>query len=91
MVGEVAINMLYSLKSRSVGKNNKKIRSIYNIVGFLFIKSKKFSEDVYASMLCRGFDGTYRINSVHGKLGLNDYLYVLANIMVVTGLFIWAI
>ena len=91
VVGEVAVNMLYSLRVRSVGRNNKKGRSIYNIIGFLFIKSKKFSEDVHASMLCRGFDGTYKNTGARYALHLNDYLYVLANVVVITGLFIWAI
>jgi cobalt/nickel transport system permease protein len=60
MLGEFALQMLYALKLRSVGKNRSKYGSIGGVGGTLFIKSRDMSEDMYYAMECRGFTGEYR-------------------------------
>ena len=62
LLGEFSLNMLYSLKLRSVGRNRNKYTSLSGIAGTMFIKSKEMAEDMYAAMECRGFTGEYRIN-----------------------------
>ena len=88
VVGDIAVNMLNSLKIRSIGKNNHKVASLGNIIGFLFIKSKKFSEDIYSSMLCRGFNGEYTIKENSGGFGFYDYIYIVVNTLLIAGVLI---
>lgn len=59
LLGEFSLNMLYSLKLRSVGRNKSKNTSLSGIAGTMFIKSKEMAEDMYAAMECRGFTGEY--------------------------------
>ena len=86
IVGDIAVNMLHSLKMRSVGKNRRKVTSLSGIIGFLFMRSKKFSEDVHSSMLCRGFNGRYVAKGTNYELCLYDYFYAAANILLIIGL-----
>lgn len=60
MLGDFTLNMLYSLKLRSVGKNRSKYTSLSGIAGTMFIKSREMSEDMYSAMECRGFTGEYK-------------------------------
>ena len=78
MLGEFSLNMLYSLKLRSVGRNNSKYTSLSGVAGTMFIKSREMAEDMYSAMECRGFTGTYRVRS---KISLHfvDLVYVLLN------------
>jgi cobalt/nickel transport system permease protein len=61
LLGGLALNMLYALKLRSVGRDKSKMVSLAGIAGTLFLKSKDAAEAQYQAMECRGFDGTYRI------------------------------
>lgn len=61
LLGGLALNMLYALKLRSVGRDRSKMVSLAGIAGTLFLKSKDAAEAQYQAMECRGFDGTYRI------------------------------
>jgi cobalt/nickel transport system permease protein len=79
MLGEFSLNMLYSLKLRSVGKNNKKYSSMAGIAGTIFLQSKEMAEDMYHAMECRGFSGEYHIYSKL-KFKWVDYLYIAMNI-----------
>jgi len=82
MLGDFALNMLYALKLRSVGKNKSKNTSISGIAGTIFIKSKEMSEEMYAAMECRGFTGEYYIcNNL--KFHFADYIYIAINIGIV--------
>jgi cobalt/nickel transport system permease protein len=82
LLGEFALNMLYSLKLRSVGKNKSKYTSLSGIAGTMFIKSKEMAEDMYSAMECRGYTGEYII---HSKLKLlwQDYIYIIVNIVII--------
>lgn len=79
MLGDFTLNMLYSLKLRSVGKNKSKYRSLSGIAGTMFIKSKEMAEDMYYAMECRGFSGEYHIEQ-RFKLKAADYIYCLINL-----------
>jgi len=78
MLGDFALNMLYALRLRSVGKNEKKYTSLSGVAGTLFIKSKEMAEDMYHAMACRGYTGEYRIQNKF-KFTLIDFPYSLIN------------
>jgi cobalt/nickel transport system permease protein len=78
MLGDFTLNMLYSLKLRSVGKNRNKYTSLSGIAGTMFIKSKEMAEEMYCAMECRGFTGEYRIYS-RFRITLADFIYIIIN------------
>lgn len=80
MLGEFSLPMLYALKLRSVGKNNRKYASLSGIAGTMFIKSKEMAEEMNAAMECRGFTGEYRKS---GRIRMNwaDAGYLLVHIL----------
>jgi cobalt/nickel transport system permease protein len=81
LLGEFSLNMLYSLKLRSVGKNNDKYASLSGIAGTMFIKSKEMAEDMYAAMECRGFTGEYRIFKKY-RFTFADFIYIMINAVI---------
>lgn len=82
MLGDFALNMLYALKLRSVGKNKSKYASVSGIAGTLFIKSKEMAEDMYDAMECRGFTGEYHVYS-NFRFTIADFLYIMINFGIV--------
>lgn len=78
LLGEFSLNMLYSLKQRSVGKNKNKYTSLSGIAGTMFIKSKERAEDMYSAMECRGFTGDYRVYKKF-RLTFADFIYIIVN------------
>lgn len=80
VLGEFSLNMIYSLKLRSVGKSNNKSASISGVVGTMFIKSKEMAEEMYGAMECRGFTGTYRVYN-NFKFKLADYICIMFNVI----------
>lgn len=76
LLGQESLLMLTALKIKMVGKNNEKYKSISNVMGNLFLKSKTMGEEMYSAMECRGFTGEYS-----SKFELNlkkyDYIYIL--------------
>lgn len=82
LLGEFSLNLLYSLRLRSVGKNDNKYASLSGVAGTLFIKSKEMAEDMYAAMECRGFTGEYRTGR---KLvfSFGDLIYILINALII--------
>lgn len=79
MLGDFSLNMLYSLKLRSVGKNRSKYTSLSGIAGTMFIKSKEMAEDMYSAMECRGFTGEYHIYN-RFKFTFIDSLYIIISV-----------
>ncbi len=61
VLGEYSLEMLYALKLRSVGKNERKNSSAAKLMGNLFLKSKEAGEEMYSAMECRGFTGEYEV------------------------------
>lgn len=84
LLGEHSIDLLYALKLRSVGKASSKYNYLTGIMGNLFIKSYKMSEEMFQAMECRGFVGEYatKVNLKFIKL---DYLYFVV-VVILTGL-----
>jgi cobalt/nickel transport system permease protein len=83
MLGDFALNMMYALKLRSVGKNNNKYSSLSGVTGTMFLKSKEMAEDMYHAMACRGYTGEYRVQYKF-KFTIIDFLYS----MIYVGIFI---
>jgi len=76
ILGNYSLNMFYSLKLRSVGKNWKKILSLSGLMGNLFIKSFEASELLYSAMLCRCYDGKY-VSLNRLRIGIKEIAYLL--------------
>ncbi|MGE5626973.1 MAG: energy-coupling factor transporter transmembrane component T family protein [Solirubrobacterales bacterium] len=81
ILGEHSINLLYALKLRSVGKNDKKYNNLSVIIGNLFLSSKDMGEEMFAAMACRGFTGEYTSISKL-KFDKIDALYTVLNLLV---------
>jgi len=82
ILGEYSINMLYALRLRSVGRNDRKHQSIPNLMGALFLKSKEMAELTYSAMECRGFDGRY-LSSWKFRMKMEYFIYSGANFLVI--------
>lgn len=82
MLGDFALNMLYALKLRSIGKNKSKYASLSGIAGTMFIKSKEMAEDMYNAMECRGFTGEYQVYS-NFKFAIADFIYIMINVGII--------
>ncbi|MCT4595113.1 MAG: energy-coupling factor transporter transmembrane protein EcfT [Anaeromicrobium sp.] len=82
LLGEYATGLLYGLKLRSIGKNEDKQEAIWRIMGNLFLKSYRMSEELSCAMECRGFVGEYKV-SIEFKLRRIDYIYGIINIIVI--------
>lgn len=78
ILGEYSISMLYALKLRSIGKNNKKYMSLSKIMGNLFLKSKEMGEEMFSAMECRGFTGEY-FSKAKFTIAKKDIVYLVVN------------
>lgn len=87
ILGEIALNMLYALKLRSVGKNKEKGNSILRIIGNLFLKSKIMAEEMYSAMECRGFTGEYKSTTKFTIKGI-DIVYIIILIIILLMFFV---
>lgn len=82
LLGDFCLNMLYSLKLRSVGKNINKYTSLSGIAGTIFINSKEMAEDMYSAMECRGFTGEYHVNNKI-RFTIVDFIYIIINALII--------
>ena len=87
ILGEAAMEMLYALKLRSVGRNNKKYNSLSGIAGSLFLKSKDMGEELYSAMECRGFTGEYT-STLNIRIVFKDVIYIIYNAIIITAYFV---
>lgn len=87
ILGEAALEMLYALKLKSIGKSSNKYMPLSSIIGNLFLKSKEMGEEMYYAMECRGFTGEYSA-AYNFKLSLIDWIFILYNLLLVAGYFI---
>ena len=76
VLGEICVEILRSVSLRSVGKNPDKAKSFSGVLGITFLKSSEMSEEMYASMCCRGFTGEYQMSKKY-RLCLQDVLGIL--------------
>ncbi|URZ01596.1 energy-coupling factor transporter transmembrane component T [Clostridium felsineum] len=82
VLGEYSIDLLYALKLRAIGVTNDKYKSLTGIMGNLFVKSYKMSEDLFNAMECRGFVGEYT-TKVNLRLKKIDYIYLFVNVILI--------
>lgn len=82
MLGEFSVEMLYSLRLRSVGRNKGKYSSLAGVVGTMFIKSTEMAEEMYSAMECRGFTGEYQLYDKF-KFNFADLIYIIINVGIV--------
>ena len=80
LLGETAQQILLSLKIRSIGKNRQKSKALAGVMGVVFQKSRKMSEDMYQAMCCRCFTGVYS-NIYKQKLIFKDYLMIIISLL----------
>jgi len=64
-LASTARSMEEALTLRSVGKDSWKTAQTGEILGTLFLTAMKRSEETHEAMVCRCFDGTYRISRKH--------------------------
>jgi cobalt/nickel transport system permease protein len=84
LLGELAINMLYSLKLRSIGASLDKVTSLSGIIGTMFIISKDMSEEMFGAMECRGFTGEYKAKPRIKLMGMDLIFIILDLIFILT-------
>lgn len=82
VLGDFALNGLYALKKRSVGRSKHKSSSLSGIMGTMFIKSKEMSEELYGAMECRGFTGEYKLPGKF-EFHISDYICIMIDIVFV--------
>ena len=80
LLGETAQQVLYSLKLKSIGKNKKKSMAMAGVMGVVFQKSRKMSEEMYQAMCCRCFTGAYS-NLKKQKMTFIDYILFLIGVV----------
>ncbi|WAG57157.1 energy-coupling factor transporter transmembrane protein EcfT [Clostridium estertheticum] len=78
---------LYITSLKIIGITPNKYNSLTGIIGNLFIKSYKMSEEMFHAMECRGFVGEYTTKA-NLKLKKVDYVYFIISILLVS-LFIY--
>lgn len=83
LLAEYSFEVLQSLKIKSIGKSKKTKKSLFPIMGNMFLNSVKLSEEMINAMECRGFTGEYHYKETI-KLKPLDYIYTLINLLIVS-------
>ena len=87
VLGEICMEILTSLRLRSIGQNKKKAKAFSGILGISFLKSREMADEMYAAMRCRGFVGEYKTGRKYA-FRKQDIFYIFSMIAVV-GLFVY--
>ena len=87
VLGEICMEILTSLRLRSIGQNKKKAKAFSGILGISFLKSREMADEMYAAMCCRGFVGEYKTGRKYA-FRKQDIFYIFSMIEVV-GLFVY--
>ena len=87
VLGEICMEILTSLRLRSIGQNRKKAKAFSGILGISFLKSREMADEMYAAMCCRGFVGEYKTGRKYA-FRKQDIFYIFSMIAVV-GLFVY--
>ena len=87
VLGEICMEILTSLRLRSIGQNKKKAKAFSGILGISFLKSREMADETYAAMCCRGFFGEYKTGRKYA-FRKQDIFYIFSMIAVV-GLFVY--
>jgi cobalt/nickel transport system permease protein len=78
ILGRLASRIHEAYLLRSFGRRNdrRKMSAAGGILGTVFLKSSRMSQESFEAMQCRGFKGTYRRLSRH-SLSVWDVLYLI--------------
>ena len=87
VLGEICMEILTSLRLRSIGQNKKKAKAFSGILGISFLKSREMADEMYAAMCCRGFVGEYKTGRKY-TFQKQDIFYIFLMILVV-GFFVY--
>ena len=87
VLGDICMEILTSLRLRSIGQNKKKAKAFSGILGISFLKSREMADEMYAAMCCRGFVGEYKTGRKYA-FRKQDIFYIFSMIAVV-GLFVY--
>jgi cobalt/nickel transport system permease protein len=79
LLGGLLLDMLYALRLRSVGRDERKAGSLSGVAGTLFLRSMEAAEEQYQAMECRCFSGTYRAARRPG-FGWRDAAFAALNL-----------
>jgi cobalt/nickel transport system permease protein len=82
VLGEVALDLIHALRLRSVGRDDRKMRSLSGVAGAVFLKSKAAMEDAAAAMACRLYDDRRRAARLP-RLALSDAALAAADLAAV--------
>jgi cobalt/nickel transport system permease protein len=74
VLGHIATEMLLARKIRSPGRDRRSDITLSRTMGILYMKSREYSDALYAAMDCRGFNGKYRKEIEH-KFSAWDLAY----------------
>ena len=76
VLSKLSIEMFEARKLRTVGKisNRDNRKFISGSIAFLFIKANYISEEIYGSMLCRGYTGE-PVSLMEFRLSRNDFVW----------------
>jgi len=88
VLGQYAMNLLWALKLRSVGKNRTKQRSFSGIAGTLFLRSGHMARTLHQAMECRGFTGSYVIHR-RLRFGIETPILLGLDGMLITVFVLW--
>jgi len=86
LLGTYMLNLLQSLKLRSVGHNKRKEHVLSGIAGTLFIRSADAANTLYQAMECRGFSGSYTMQWQR-RLSVSSKVLIVAD-FVLLGVFL---
>jgi cobalt/nickel transport system permease protein len=86
LLGDLSLEMMYALKSRTIGRNKGKYKSMSGILGSLFLKSMEMGNEMYYAMECRGFNGEYKA-SVNKRFTFCDLVYIIAFVLLAFAFF----
>ena len=87
LLGTFSLDLLHSLRLRSVGRDRDPRGSLSGVAGSLFLRSHQVVEETYAAMECRCFTGSYRA-SKQDPLRARDAA-LIACILVCIGTYAW--
>jgi cobalt/nickel transport system permease protein len=88
LLGGLVLDLLYALKLRSVGRDDRKMDSLSAIAGTVFLKSIEAAETQYQAMECRCFSGSYR-SSRQRDFGWRNMAFIAGN-LALGGIFLLA-
>ncbi|PJM72470.1 hypothetical protein CS006_10095 [Bifidobacterium primatium] len=82
ILGRSMLMLLDSLSLRSVGRDRRKMASAGHVLGAVFLLANRRAREMGESMLCRGFEGEYRIPKQRWLTAANAVYAVMIAVMI---------